>query len=571
MVKILKEKNNLKNKKGITLIALVITIIVLLILAGVSIMTLAGDNGLLNRTTSAKEKTEQAGVMENIKLAYQNALIGRYANNEDNQAIARQIESDLKGIYGQDSGVTVTEENGVYTVTTPDGRYTIDASGSVSRLEGLTISQTSLNLQKREGETPTATAITATKYGIEGTVSWSISPAGVATISPETGDEIYVTPAAGGSATLTATCGGKTATVKVTVTVTVTQTFAVNFYASSTATEATQVKVVDGGNALTATNYATAKSAADSAAPSGQVFDKWVLKTAVGANAVGTDATSLLGGVTQALNVYATFKAPSFSDTYPVNTTYASQFGRIVTGYDGYARYADTDVWRLFYADTNYAYLISDRRGDWNLFYIDGFSSIKSVSDFAKNFNPQYHNWTLQTNSSLNKNLKGVEAIMTPSNWTNYKNGYANWAVGAPTLEMFVASYNATHTTAMHNIDSDVIAQQIACKVENTSSTGYKVGILNMSGTTDNTSYGNTVFDLGNSSNLDKAIYCPSSGYWWLASPSAYSSDNVMIVSHGGSGSLSSIIYNGGGVGMRPLVSVPISKIGNGITITSNY
>ena len=78
------KKNELNNKAGITLIALVITIVVLLILAGVSIMTLAGDNGLLNRTTSAKEKTEQAGIMENIKLAYQNALIGRYANNENN-------------------------------------------------------------------------------------------------------------------------------------------------------------------------------------------------------------------------------------------------------------------------------------------------------------------------------------------------------------------------------------------------------------------------------------------------------------------------------------------------------
>ena len=42
-------KENLKKVKGITLIALVITIIVLLILAGVSIATLAGDNGILKR------------------------------------------------------------------------------------------------------------------------------------------------------------------------------------------------------------------------------------------------------------------------------------------------------------------------------------------------------------------------------------------------------------------------------------------------------------------------------------------------------------------------------------------
>ena len=42
-------KNHVKGKKGITLIALVITIIVLLILAGVTIATLTGDNGILKQ------------------------------------------------------------------------------------------------------------------------------------------------------------------------------------------------------------------------------------------------------------------------------------------------------------------------------------------------------------------------------------------------------------------------------------------------------------------------------------------------------------------------------------------
>ena len=55
-------------QKGITLIALVITIIVLLILAGVSIATLTGDNGLLTKTQNAKNKTEQATEEELKKL-----------------------------------------------------------------------------------------------------------------------------------------------------------------------------------------------------------------------------------------------------------------------------------------------------------------------------------------------------------------------------------------------------------------------------------------------------------------------------------------------------------------------
>ena len=48
-----------KNTRGITLIALVITIIVLLILAGITIAALSGDNGILKRAAEAKEKTNQ--------------------------------------------------------------------------------------------------------------------------------------------------------------------------------------------------------------------------------------------------------------------------------------------------------------------------------------------------------------------------------------------------------------------------------------------------------------------------------------------------------------------------------
>ena len=53
---------------GITLIALVITIIVLLILAGVTIATLMGDNGILNKATKADISTENATVLEQLQL-----------------------------------------------------------------------------------------------------------------------------------------------------------------------------------------------------------------------------------------------------------------------------------------------------------------------------------------------------------------------------------------------------------------------------------------------------------------------------------------------------------------------
>ena len=49
-----------KQSKGITLIALIITIIVLLILAGVTISMLTGENGILNQATHAKDTTDKS-------------------------------------------------------------------------------------------------------------------------------------------------------------------------------------------------------------------------------------------------------------------------------------------------------------------------------------------------------------------------------------------------------------------------------------------------------------------------------------------------------------------------------
>lgn len=53
-----------KKEKGITLIALVVTIVVLLILAGVTIAMLTGDNGILTQARKAKEETETGTFQE---------------------------------------------------------------------------------------------------------------------------------------------------------------------------------------------------------------------------------------------------------------------------------------------------------------------------------------------------------------------------------------------------------------------------------------------------------------------------------------------------------------------------
>ena len=75
-----KIERKMKNYKGITLIALVVTIVVLLILAGVSIGMLTGENGIIRQAIQAKEQTESAKKQEEIKLEGLNDKINQIVN-----------------------------------------------------------------------------------------------------------------------------------------------------------------------------------------------------------------------------------------------------------------------------------------------------------------------------------------------------------------------------------------------------------------------------------------------------------------------------------------------------------
>lgn len=76
-------KSKIKNSYGITLIALVVTIVVLLILAGVSIQMLAGEDGIIKQAIDAKNKTDESSAREEVELAYVDALSKQYINVDD--------------------------------------------------------------------------------------------------------------------------------------------------------------------------------------------------------------------------------------------------------------------------------------------------------------------------------------------------------------------------------------------------------------------------------------------------------------------------------------------------------
>ena len=93
--------------KGITLIALVITVIVLLILAGVTISALSGDNGILQNAGRAKEETEIGNEKDQIGIA----VAGTVADNEGGDLTEDKFRTNLVDRQGNDATVTDEGEN----------------------------------------------------------------------------------------------------------------------------------------------------------------------------------------------------------------------------------------------------------------------------------------------------------------------------------------------------------------------------------------------------------------------------------------------------------------------------
>ena len=129
-----KEKTRLKQKNqkenGITLIALVITIIVLLILAGVTIATLTGGNGILTRATDASERTIEASVEEQVQLA----VVGSIGTDEnlENESLRDNL-NQIENISGVPEEIT---DSSYPIIVTVDGKYSyvIDKDGTIGEV-----------------------------------------------------------------------------------------------------------------------------------------------------------------------------------------------------------------------------------------------------------------------------------------------------------------------------------------------------------------------------------------------------------------------------------------------------
>ena len=117
-----------RNEKGVTLIALVVTIVVLLILAGVSISTLTGENSLIKQSKSAKEETEEEEEKEKVKLA----VIKSASEGNDTIIENDDLDNELQEQFNKNFELIDNKDNS-FLITIKDSKrmYYVNEDGKV--------------------------------------------------------------------------------------------------------------------------------------------------------------------------------------------------------------------------------------------------------------------------------------------------------------------------------------------------------------------------------------------------------------------------------------------------------
>lgn len=179
----------------------------------------------------------------------------------------------------------------------------------------------------------------------------------------------------------------------------------------------------------------------------------------------------------------------------PKNT---DKYGWKVKNYTVRTNEFTTGVWRLFYQDENYAYLIANECvGSYvpKDQYTGKYTSGEDISTEGKKLNEKVSTIFNDASKKLNPNvLATVWLTDTSTNgpWASYKNSDAVFAIGSPTAELFAASYNnrSNKTSNLINVDLGIYGYTHNTEI-NWIKTDENYGIYNKNTTS----------------------------YWWLASP----------------------------------------------------
>lgn len=227
----------------------------------------------------------------------------------------------------------------------------------------------------------------------------------------------------------------------------------------------------------------------------------------------------------------------------------ANAIGKPLTGYNCEA---GNFKWRIFHIDGKSVYIIADEyipfnvaplgrkgtplyvnRNKYMLSFDDVVRDYKGIQDITDPRIRALNSLFFKTNTdeNTNINMRAVAYMLDTKAWAKFANDNAEYAIGGPTLELFVKSYNFTHKRKL-KVMSNKVGYMI--KYEDENEFKYYVQYLESR---------NGLYFKDDTS---KAYGM------WLASPSADYPSNVMYVYYGGN--VSNDGYNSTNIGFRPLV-----------------
>ena len=490
----------LEKRSGITLIALVITIIVMLILAGVTISTITGQDNVIENSESVVGKYNNKVIAEKEKL---NEVI-EYIKNDgkveetglsisaipDTTGVTKKVivtvvgyaEEGIKRFtstigdnktYGEGTKEIVETceitENGIYVFTIEDNKGKTGNRGIL--IENILEGTIQINVDKTM----------PTMENVKVTITWtSGSGAGIKEISKNGGTTWQTVTGETSTFEVSENC-----TIKARVrnngeeVITASLTISNIDKTSPTVTATAGTETITKGDSKEISKYFTYTANGTTEITSVVYTD-----TSNG-NAVVTNTNTLSVGthiirctVTKETGATASATKTIIVEDSIFNATEiagnpSKHYGGYVTNYTTPS--GDPDVWwRIFYADESNIYLIADDYIHYNYCPVGAKGSSVTMEtdddDYKLGFDDVYNDYTGAIDitdpritkwiqkyldvapTSTNTNIRAVAYMLDEQVWSEkYANPtYAEYAIGGPTLEMFVASYNKTHENPMY-------------------------------------------------------------------------------------------------------------------------
>ena len=579
------QKSNIKfptSNTAITLVALIITIIVLLILAGVTLNMVIGENGIFGKANNAKNKTEIAQYEEELRMC-----VLEIQTDEATKGTTFGIDTIRNNLVQKVNELQNTND---IEITTEEGNATIEG---IYKGYEFTIDE---KYVAHIGDKATGIRILTSiepKGWTQGPVTITItikSNNGIAKIKPENEEEIDV--------------GGKTEYVitKENIEENTIYKYDITDSQGTQASKKVEINTIDknapANFTITAENTAEGLKITGTATDAESGIDKYeyYAKKTTDSNYTKYDSNPITGlsNGTYDIKVIAYDKAgntkESVLNSFKVEKTIkrtnisATDIKNNPEGYYGqevnYTSSNGQNDWKIFHSDGTNIYLITgnyvkvtnsngnidtnklkagtkmqiasggkDYRVNWNSSNLPTFSTDVS-SDIISKFkiNTSVFNINDKKNNTSFPNAQCVSTLLDSSLWTEYidsSKGSNQTAIGGPTVQLWMDSWNARYQNS---------SDQLYCNNSNTN--GYFVGSTskpqNSYSTSSNSKKGNggELYFANNHSALTDGNNTVD--YYWLASPSAGSSNDVLYVHY--YGYVGNYGYGSGYGGLRPVV-----------------